>query len=197
MEFSAYYIHILRIITYRKGIMNGSKLKEIRQMLRLYQTDIAEYMGVDNETVCRWECGNKELSKVQSAAVEALMVAPDEVSGLRGSRKRRRQVARKRRYEVADLIPGEAIDLGAGVQDASMNQEGPVEYVYDGVQDEGKLRNALKTKLRMYGSAGLAELGARAQVDGGAVMRWVHELGSLPEDVIARLIAVVRESEAV
>jgi transcriptional regulator with XRE-family HTH domain len=56
--------------------MNGGRLREIRKSLRLQQTDVAEFLGVDNETVCRWEKLNRELNKLQEDAIELLSADP-------------------------------------------------------------------------------------------------------------------------
>jgi DNA-binding transcriptional regulator YiaG len=74
--------------------MDGKKLREIRQELSLLQTDIAWYLGVDNETVCRWERREVKLSKLVGDAVSRLQYTPDLIAQVRGSR-RTRKIARR------------------------------------------------------------------------------------------------------
>jgi DNA-binding transcriptional regulator YiaG len=53
--------------------MNGFELKNIRTKLGLNQTQMGQELGVNNETICRWERKNTELGKLQSDAVRRLL----------------------------------------------------------------------------------------------------------------------------
>jgi DNA-binding transcriptional regulator YiaG len=77
--------------------MDGSKLREIRDMLGLQQDEIAEFLGVNNETVCRWERGNLELKKMVSDAIQRLTVDPVEVNRLKAGRHARKIARREKR----------------------------------------------------------------------------------------------------
>ena len=85
--------------------MNGKELRKIRQMLRLFQTEIAKYLGVDNETVCRWEKTDRELTKLQSEAITSLSQDPDRVSQIRNGRRRRRASRRQTAASSGDPRP--------------------------------------------------------------------------------------------
>jgi DNA-binding transcriptional regulator YiaG len=71
--------------------MDGMELRERRKELRLQQVEIAEYLGVDNETVCRWERTGKELNKLQSAALVVLFGDEEKCGLIRGGRRARRR----------------------------------------------------------------------------------------------------------
>jgi DNA-binding transcriptional regulator YiaG len=79
--------------------MNAQEPREIRQGLKLRQTEVAEYLGVDNETICRWEARNRELNKLRGEAIEKLALDPDQVNAIRGSRRRRRIQNRVSRFD--------------------------------------------------------------------------------------------------
>jgi DNA-binding transcriptional regulator YiaG len=77
--------------------MTGEKMREIREMLGLQQGEIAEHLGVNNETICRWERQNAELRKVVADSIERLATDPETVNKLRSERTARRMERRIKR----------------------------------------------------------------------------------------------------
>jgi DNA-binding transcriptional regulator YiaG len=80
--------------------MDGTKLKILRESLGLNQGEIAFYLGVNNETVCRWERGGVELKKMASEALDRLASDPEEVSKLRGMRHQLKMERRRKRLKA-------------------------------------------------------------------------------------------------
>ena len=71
--------------------MDGRKMREMRTAAGLRQKEVGPELGVNNDTICRWECGGKESEKVYWEAFERLVRDPERVAGIKGGRPRRRR----------------------------------------------------------------------------------------------------------
>ena len=74
----------------KEEILDGQKLKAVRNMLRLYQKEMADILGVSKSTIDRWERKNMKLSKLVRIALQELMFDPDRVDMIKMLRPKRK-----------------------------------------------------------------------------------------------------------
>ena len=55
--------------------VTGDDLKQIRRMARMTQSELAEWLGVSRETVCRRETGTADLTRETEMAMRFLHIA--------------------------------------------------------------------------------------------------------------------------
>ena len=76
--------------------MNGPRMRELRKSVGLFQVEVALELGLDNETICRWEKREHwELPKVYAEALERLVADRDRLVAIKLRRRDRRLAARK------------------------------------------------------------------------------------------------------
>lgn len=72
--------------------MTGDQIRALRLTSGLRQTEVAPELGVDNQTVCRWEKLGTALKKAYAVAFELVVGNSERVAAIkRGRRKRRRK----------------------------------------------------------------------------------------------------------
>jgi DNA-binding transcriptional regulator YiaG len=85
--------------------MDGFRLRELRKMVGLRQVEVALELGVDNETVCRWERSGRKLTVLQERAVMELVRDVERVAGIKGGR--RRGAVGRRVKRLGEVFRGE------------------------------------------------------------------------------------------
>jgi hypothetical protein len=75
-------------------MMDGNALRDLRKIAGLRQGEVGAELGVNNDTICRWECGAKEIEKVYWEAFERLIRDADRILAIKRGRRRRRVAAR-------------------------------------------------------------------------------------------------------
>lgn len=75
--------------------MNGPQMRSLRQKAGLLQIEVASELGLDNETICRWEKReHKDIPKVYAEAMERLVANDRRVECLKQNRRDRRLAKR-------------------------------------------------------------------------------------------------------
>jgi DNA-binding transcriptional regulator YiaG len=74
--------------------MKGKKVRELRREAGLRQTELAAELGVDNQTLCRWEVTDRELTKAQELLVLAILKDWERIEWIKENR-RVKKVARR------------------------------------------------------------------------------------------------------
>jgi transcriptional regulator with XRE-family HTH domain len=74
--------------------MTGKEMRELRLSVGLKQTEVAAELGVDNQTICRWEKAETELKKAYATAFELLVRNNERVAAIKSGRRMRRRLAR-------------------------------------------------------------------------------------------------------
>lgn len=69
--------------------MDGRKMRDMRKGAGLRQKEVGPELGVNNDTICRWEHGGKEIEKVYWEAFERLVRDPERVAVIKGGRRRK------------------------------------------------------------------------------------------------------------
>lgn len=83
--------------------MTGSEMRELRLRSGLYQIEVALEMGLDNETICRWERSNKELPRAHEHLFKWLVGDEERCGWIIASRRQRRRTARY--YNKREITP--------------------------------------------------------------------------------------------
>jgi DNA-binding XRE family transcriptional regulator len=83
--------------------MTGKEMRDSRMAAGILQVEIAMELGVDNQTVCRWENSGEELRNAYAQAFEGLVQNADRVGEIKICRRRRR---RKQRLAQRGLRQG-------------------------------------------------------------------------------------------
>lgn len=74
--------------------MTGNEMRNFRMSAGLLQVEIAAELGMDNQTVCRWENSGAELKKVYSEMFERLVRDAERIAGIKAGHRMRRRKAR-------------------------------------------------------------------------------------------------------
>lgn len=74
--------------------MTGKEMRDLRLAAGLKQTEVAAELGIDNQTVCRWEKSSAELKKAYATAFELLVQDSERVGVIKAGRRIRRRLAR-------------------------------------------------------------------------------------------------------
>jgi DNA-binding XRE family transcriptional regulator len=84
--------------------MTGARMRELRRLAGLQQVELAAELGLDNETICRWEKQDKELSRLVSEAVQRLVNDVERVHWIRSVRRSRQRENRFKRNVSHETI---------------------------------------------------------------------------------------------
>lgn len=72
--------------------MNGYRMRELRKLAGLYQVEVAPELGLDNETLCRWEKQeSRDIPKVYAEVFTCLVNDVERVAWIKKSRRSRRK----------------------------------------------------------------------------------------------------------
>jgi len=75
--------------------MTGFRMRQLRQCAGLYQIEVAPELGLDNETICRWERKDRPVPKVYAEAFDRLVNDVERVAWIKAGRRARRRNDRK------------------------------------------------------------------------------------------------------
>jgi len=75
--------------------MNGFRMKQLRNAAGLLQIEVAPELGVNNDTICRWENKDKEIPKAYAEVFSNLVNDVERVYFIKSTRRSRRRKARK------------------------------------------------------------------------------------------------------
>ena len=71
--------------------MNGYRMRSLRQCAGLLQIEVAPEMGLNNETICRWEKLDREIPKAYAEVFTTLVNDVERVHFIKSSRRSRRR----------------------------------------------------------------------------------------------------------
>lgn len=66
--------------------MDGARMRDLRRAAGLRQGEVGNELGVNNDTICRWETGGKAIGKVYWEAFERLVRDPERVRIIKEAR---------------------------------------------------------------------------------------------------------------
>jgi DNA-binding XRE family transcriptional regulator len=101
-------------------VKTGKRMRELRRLVGLRQIEVAPELGINNETICRWERQeHKDLLKVYAEAFERLIRDPERVAAIKARRPLRRNCGFFKRPASQDrsagpVSSGKTIELTSG-----------------------------------------------------------------------------------
>jgi len=69
--------------------MQGSQMKEIRRIIGLTQAEVAQELGVNKQTVHRWEKGKCRIKRSVEGSFAMLANSPERISWIKSNRPKR------------------------------------------------------------------------------------------------------------
>ena len=69
--------------------MNGCRMRDLRIAVGLFQTEVGPELGVNNDTIHRWEKSGYQIKKIYWEAFERLVRDPERVSWIKKARRRK------------------------------------------------------------------------------------------------------------